>query len=77
MTRPEFANFGLDGTWALEGWGQEPDIEVDNHPARMAKGIDDQLNRAVEEILKDIKTNKKRQLPKKLPEFDDRSKPRR
>jgi tricorn protease len=76
MTRPEFANFGLDGTWALEGWGQEPDIEVDNHPARMAKGIDDQLNRAVEEILKDIKTNKKRQLPKKLPEFDDRSKPR-
>ncbi len=75
MTRPEFANFGLDGTWVLEGTGQAPDIEVDNHPARMAKGIDDQLKRAIEEILKDIKTNKKRQIPTKLPKWDDRSKP--
>jgi tricorn protease len=34
----------------MEGVGVEPDIEVDNDPAREFAGIDDQLLRAIAEI---------------------------
>ncbi len=34
----------------MEGTGVEPDIVVDNDPAREFAGIDDQLNRAIDEI---------------------------
>jgi len=68
LMRPEFAHFGLDGRWVLENEGMSPDIEVDNHPAKVMDGIDEQLNKAIEVILEDIKSNKKPQLPK-LPSF--------
>jgi tricorn protease len=51
LNRPEFSRFGLDGReWIMEGKGVEPDISVDNDPAREYAGIDDQLNRAIDEI---------------------------
>lgn len=68
LYKPEFANFGADGTWVLEGIGMKPDIEVDNHPYEELIGNDQQLNRAIEEILKDIQTNKKPQIPE-VPKF--------
>ncbi len=34
----------------------EPDIVVDNDPAREYAGIDDQLNKAIEVILEELKT---------------------
>jgi len=53
LMRPEFSRFSLDGQqWIMEGHGVDPDIEVDNDPAREFAGTDDQLLRAVEEIRK-------------------------
>jgi len=63
LLKPEFANFGADGKWVLEGVGQEPDIVVDNDPYREYMGIDDQLTRAIEEINKDMKTDTKPKIP--------------
>ena len=63
LNKPEFAPFSPDGTgWVIEGVGVEPDILVDNDPAREFAGIDDQLNKAVEVILEELKT-KGRELP--------------
>ncbi len=51
LNRPEFSRFDLEGReWIMEGVGVEPDIVVDNDPAREFVGDDDQLNRAIEEI---------------------------
>ena len=51
LNRPEFSRFDLEAKeWIMEGNGVEPDIVVDNDPAREFAGIDDQLNRAIEEI---------------------------
>jgi tricorn protease len=46
----------------MEGIGVEPDIVVDNDPAKEYAGTDEQLNKAVEVLLKDLKT-KERTLP--------------
>ena len=57
LMKPEFAPFGLDGkTWILEGIGVDPDIYVDNDPAKEFAGIDEQLNKAIEVILEELKT---------------------
>ncbi|MGB7296034.1 MAG: PDZ domain-containing protein, partial [Candidatus Aminicenantales bacterium] len=57
LFKPEFAPFGLDGkTWIMEGFGVEPDIYVDNDPAKEFSGIDEQLNKAIEVILEELKT---------------------
>jgi tricorn protease len=57
LMKPEFAPFGLDGkTWILEGIGVEPDIFVDNDPAKEYAGVDEQLNKAIEVILEELKT---------------------
>jgi len=51
LNRPEFSRFDLDAReWIMEGVGVEPDIVVDNDPAREFAGIDDQLNRAIDEV---------------------------
>ncbi len=59
LTKPEFASYSADGTkWIIEGHGVDPDIVVDNDPAKEYAGEDQQLNRAIEEILKSIKKYK-------------------
>src|SRR5690625_7774736 len=35
---PEFGFLNIDGEWAIEGVGVEPDIEVENDPARVIAG---------------------------------------
>jgi len=51
LNRPEFSRFDLEAKeWIMEGHGVDPDIVVDNDPAREFAGIDDQLNRAIDEI---------------------------
>ncbi|MCB1127630.1 MAG: PDZ domain-containing protein, partial [Verrucomicrobiae bacterium] len=58
LTRPEFSRFDLDAKeWIMEGKGVEPDIEVENDPAREYAGIDDQLNRAIQETLQALETH--------------------
>ncbi len=73
MYKPEFSSFGTNGKWVIEGHGVDPDIEIGNDPTLEYKGIDQQLNKAIEVVLKQIKTNKKPQIPK-VPPFPDKSK---
>ena len=63
LNKPEFATYGLEGQWIIEGYGVEPDIYVDNDPAREFEGIDDQLNKAIELILEELKTKEKKLPP--------------
>ncbi len=62
LNKPEFATYSLEGQWIIEGEGVEPDIYVDNDPAREYEGIDEQLNKAIEIIMEELKT-KEPQLP--------------
>jgi tricorn protease len=50
ITAPSFRMFNPDGSWFREGHGVDPDIAVDEDLASMAKGIDPQLERAIQEI---------------------------
>jgi len=59
LRKPEFSRYDENGVWCIEGVGVEPDIEVENDPAEEYRGIDRQLDRAIEEVLKDIKANPK------------------
>lgn len=49
-TVPEGRIFGRDGLWFPEGHGVEPDIRVVDDPAKLAAGIDPQLERAIYEV---------------------------
>lgn len=62
-TPPQFAPFGLDGKWLIEGHGVEPDIVVQNMPADVLGGRDPQLDKAIE-----VLRNQLREDPKRLPE---------
>lgn len=58
--KPEFSRYDLGGKeWIIEGHGVEPDIYVDNDPGKEFSGIDEQLNRAIEEIVAEMKTKAK------------------
>lgn len=56
---PFFTSYSIDtGEWVIEGDGVDPDIVVDNDPYKEWIGDDEQLNRAIEEIMKDLKDRK-------------------
>ena len=59
---PEFGMVNLEGKWVIEGYGVDPDIEVENDPKAVIAGGDPQLERAVQEVLKKMAT-----VPTKLP----------
>lgn len=68
LMKPEFAPYSVDGKeWIIEGRGVEPDIYVDNNPVKEYANIDQQLNKAIEVILEELKT-KEQKLPK-IPPF--------
>lgn len=46
------------GEWIIENYGVAPDIEIDNDPIRQWNGEDQQLDRAIEEVMKEIKNRK-------------------
>ena len=57
LNKPEFAPYARDGrNWIMEGHGVDPDLVVDNDPAREFKGEDQQLDKAIEVILEELKT---------------------
>jgi tricorn protease len=59
LFRPEFAPYSKDGKdWVIEGHGVDPDIVVDNDPAKEFKGEDQQLDRAIQEIQTELKTKR-------------------
>ncbi len=73
LNRPEFSRYDVDGKeWVMEGTGVEPDIFVDNDPAREFSGIDDQLNKAIE-LIKEELQRKPVKLPPPPP-YPDKSK---
>jgi tricorn protease len=56
LNKPEFSRYDLAGKeWIMEGHGVDPDIVVDNDPAKEYAGIDEQLNKAIEVILEEMK----------------------
>jgi tricorn protease len=60
LMKPEFSRYDVDGKeYIIEGVGVEPDICVDNDPAKEYAGIDQQLDRAIKVILKELKTKEK------------------
>jgi tricorn protease len=53
--------------WNVENYGTDPDIEIDNTPQDYARGVDRQLERAVEEMMKRLAEE-----PPKRPDFANR-----
>jgi tricorn protease len=51
-TQPEAATWHPQRGWILENRGVEPDIVVENLPQDDARGVDDQLDRGIEEVLR-------------------------
>jgi tricorn protease len=58
---PESGFASKTGEWIIEGYGVDPDIEVDNDPQSVIAGKDPQLERAISEVMAKLKT------PVKLP----------
>jgi tricorn protease len=56
VTPPQFAPYSpWTKEWYFEGWGVEPDVEVENMPADVLAGKDAQLEKAIEIVLGEIK----------------------
>lgn len=72
LNRPEFSRYDEEGNWIIEGVGVEPDIFVDNDPAKEFDGVDEQLNKAIEVILDELKTKEKEIVP--IPKYPDKRK---
>jgi tricorn protease len=66
-TQPEYSFWFQDVGWGVENYGTDPDIEVDNTPQDYVRGVDAQLERAIQEINKLLEAN-----PPKLPTLDGR-----
>ena len=64
-TQPEFSFWFKDVGWGVENYGTDPDIVVDISPQDYVRGKDPQLDRAIKEVLKDLKTT-----PPSKPLFD-------
>ncbi len=72
-TPPQFGEFSPEGKWIIEGHGVDPDIVVVNMPGNVVKGIDEQLDKAIEVILQQIKESGNKIPP--VPKYPDKSKP--
>jgi len=73
LMRPEFAPYDTEGkSWIIEGHGVDPDIEVDNDPAKEYAGEDQQLNKAIDQMKEELKSWPK-ELPG-MPPFPDKTK---
>ena len=57
-TQPEFSFWFKDVGFNVENYGTDPDIEVEIKPEDWAQGKDPQLDRALNEVLKDLKKYK-------------------
>ncbi|MHC4695194.1 MAG: S41 family peptidase [Planctomycetota bacterium] len=71
-TPPQFASYGLDRRWVIEGHGVDPDIEVQNMPGDVLRGEDAQLAAGVENVLKRLAEDPKDIPPP--PPYPDKSK---
>jgi tricorn protease len=59
---PEAGSGDPKGRWIIEGYGVQPDIEVDNDPGDLLRGKDAQLDKAIEYLLDKVAKE-----PRRLP----------
>ncbi len=72
LRKPEFASYSSEESkYIIEGYGVDPDIEVRNDPYKEFMGEDQQLDKAIEIIMRQLKDAKK--LPP-IPADPDKSK---
>nr|WP_136251095.1 S41 family peptidase [Ningiella ruwaisensis] len=67
ITAPRSGFYDLNGEWKVENEGVAPDIVVEQLTKLTAKGIDPQLDRAIEEAMKGIDDNKELIKPQPAP----------
>ena len=68
LTVPTFRMYNPDGTWFREGHGVDPDIAVPEDPAQLARGVDVQLERAIAEVMAQLKSAPSAIPPRPAPE---------
>jgi tricorn protease len=56
-TQPEFSFWFQDVGWGVENYGTDPDIEVSITPQEYGRGVDPQLDRAIQVVLHEIEEN--------------------
>lgn len=66
-TQPEYSFWFEDVGWGVENYGTDPDIEVERKPQDYVAGEDPQLDRAIEEVMKQLEKN-----PPRKPDFGDK-----
>jgi tricorn protease len=57
VTVPTFSIYDTSGKWIIEGHGVDPDIPVLDDPAELAQGRDPQLERAIQEVQKEMQAS--------------------
>ncbi len=57
VTMPDFGMYNLKGQWAVENYGVDPDVEVDDRPDLVIAGHDPSLEKALEIVLEQLKKN--------------------
>lgn len=73
LNRPEFAHYAADGSgWIIEGHGIDPDIVIENDPALEFSGVDQQLDKAIEVIMEELKQRGYKKSA--IPEYPDKTK---
>jgi Tol biopolymer transport system component/C-terminal processing protease CtpA/Prc len=70
VTVPNFGFYKPNGTWAVEGHGVDPDIEVLDDPSLMVNGGDPQLDAGIQEMLTELKLHP--YTPPKRPAYPDK-----
>lgn len=71
VTAPTFGFWNTEGDWEVEGYGVEPDYEIENAPHEMVAGRDPQLEKAIEVVLEMLAKEPLKKLKK--PAYPDRS----
>ncbi|MFH1278091.1 MAG: S41 family peptidase [Candidatus Eisenbacteria bacterium] len=52
LTQPEYAYWEPPRGWGMENRGVDPDIPLDNLPQDLGRGVDAQLDRGIEEVMR-------------------------
>ena len=53
---PFFTNYDTHGNWIVENHGVDPDILIDNDPVAEYNGVDQQLDKAIEVVMEQLRT---------------------
>ena len=70
ITVPTFRMYDPDGKWFKEGHGVDPDIDVPEDYSKLSKGVDNQLEKAIDEVMRLHKLNPP--VNPKQPEYEKR-----